>query len=572
MKIAKTIFFSIVALIMILCAGILVCAMTPSLTEALAEKVAEITSEEPEDAASVPSGWENGAGDPGLSDGDSGQDSAEQRDDLSEETDPGQAGNGGDSSPTGADSMEPEDSTDSAAGEAQPGISADLIRDGNQTGYEPPDSGDVEAPASVSGRTGYEPVQEEAEQILPEEAKDLEESAGNTGSDYSFDPEIYPYYAMLETDMRALYNQIYANALDRAERFAPVTDVNVSQVKTVFEAVYNDHPELFWLETGYSCKYLRSGKCVEITLKYNRTAENLEQAKSEFEGRAGEILSGTESLGDIVEKERYVHDQLMQSVEYDLSAPMNQSAYSALVEGKSVCAGYARAFQYLMQQLGIPCYYCTGFAGEDHAWNIIKLEDGYYNVDVTWDDTDTPTYDYFNKSDREYASSHIRTGLSLYLPACQSDGSGGENLQDGTDGTENPSQESVAELVNPNPTQPLVWESRIPDTEPTKEEQRQESLERAGVSETDIRNTMQEYYDDCRKLLEEVGTGDKQFTNVIPESLWSSVERAYYNGEYWNGYVEDALKTLGADDFVIQLQVESIGSGYYRLYHNVYTD
>ena len=73
-------------------------------------------------------------------------------------------------------------------------------------------------------------------------------------------------------------------------------------------------------------------------------------------------------------------------------------------------------------------------------------------------------------------------------------------------------------------------------------------------------------------MLEEVGTGDRQFTNVIPESLWSSVERAYYNGDYWNGYVEEALKELGADDFVIQLQVERLGGGYYRLYHNVYTD
>ena len=71
----------------------------------------------------------------------------------------------------------------------------------------------------------------------------------------------------------------------------------------------------------------------------------------------------------------YVHDRLISRISYSKAATMNQSAYSALVGGKTVCAGYARAFQYLMQKLGIPCYYCTGFAGENHAWNIIKLSD-----------------------------------------------------------------------------------------------------------------------------------------------------------------------------------------------------
>ena len=58
-----------------------------------------------------------------------------------------------------------------------------------------------------------------------------------------------------------------------------------------------------------------------------------------------------------------------------------------------------------MQNLGIPCYYCRGVAGEPHAWNIIKLYDGYYNVDVTWDDSESgERYAYFNLSDAEIGS------------------------------------------------------------------------------------------------------------------------------------------------------------------------
>ncbi len=101
-----------------------------------------------------------------------------------------------------------------------------------------------------------------------------------------------------------------------------------------------------------------------------------------------------------------------------MGAEMNQSAYSALVNGQTVCAGYARAFQYILQQLGIPCYYCTGFAGESHAWNIVMLDGEFYNVDTTWDDMGIGTYDYFNKTDKDYADNHIRQELSVYLPPC----------------------------------------------------------------------------------------------------------------------------------------------------------
>lgn len=65
--------------------------------------------------------------------------------------------------------------------------------------------------------------------------------------------------------------------------------------------------------------------------------------------------------------------------------------------------------QYLLQQLGISCYYCTGYASQSHAWNTVVLDDSYYNC---------RTYDYFNKTDADYAGNRIRQDLSVYLPPC----------------------------------------------------------------------------------------------------------------------------------------------------------
>nr|WP_300848880.1 transglutaminase domain-containing protein [uncultured Acetatifactor sp.] len=549
LKVLKGIFFFLMGLIMIGCTGILICALNPSLTAMLAERVESVGS-----AQSSRDGQSGGLG--GLfRDGDGQSDST-------------------------------------VPGEGQPGINADWLE--GQSGYEQPDSPSVETPEDVSGRTGYEPVQEEAQEIDEDEAGGLTgaENPGDTGSGLSFDAETYPYYAMLEAEMQQIYSQIYANAMSLTPSFTPVATVSVSQLKTVFEAVYNDHPELFWLDTGYSCKYLRSGRCAEITLKFNETADALEQARLAFQGAAGNIVAQARGLGSQAEMERYVHDALMGLVEYDVAAPMNQSAYSALVGGRSVCAGYARAFQYIMQELGIPCYYCTGYAGEDHAWNIVKIDGVYQNVDVTWDDTEEPTYNYFNKTDRELAATHRRTGLSVYLPACEGAGTqtpaapeGGEagTSEDGEipGSAENPGGEDadgaddISGLINPNPIKPLEWESKreeVPvDPLQAAEDRRRESLEKAGVTEEQVRDTMQEYYEDCRRLLKDAGTGDRQFVNVIPQSLWGSVERAYNSGDYRKGYVDSALKDMGASSFAIQLQVQDLGGGYYRLYHNVYT-
>ena len=108
---------------------------------------------------------------------------------------------------------------------------------------------------------------------------------------------------------------------------------------------------------------------------------------------------------------------LINKVDYDKNANYNQSAYSAIIVGKSVCAGYARAFQLIMQKLNIPTYYVLGFAKEDHAWTIVKLSGEYYNIDLTWDDTGG-VFKHFNLTDSEMAITHKREGISKKLPNC----------------------------------------------------------------------------------------------------------------------------------------------------------
>ncbi len=283
-------------------------------------------------------------------------------------------------------------------------------------------SADISLPERMAEKTGYDPISASEKEITAADAVSRYNSLseGNPGDGLEFDPEFYPYYNMLGEKAKHLYRQIYQNALDLNSSFKPVEqDLGTLGFKNVFSAVIGDHPELFWLDTAYECLYDPYKRLVEVDLKFNETASDLDASKAEFYGAAEEILSGAREFKDPGDKEKFVHDALIVKADYDRNAAMNQSAYSALVNGNTVCAGYSRAMQYLMQELDIPCYYCTGYVGEDHAWNILKLDDDYYNVDPTWDDTEGGEYDYFNRSDDDFAPTHARTELSIYLPSCR---------------------------------------------------------------------------------------------------------------------------------------------------------
>ena len=244
------------------------------------------------------------------------------------------------------------------------------------------------------------------------------EDSGITGEKYTFDTTYYPYYGYLSDDAKAMYQQIYANALELETSFVPTVELTVNEVVNVINAVYHDHPELFWMESGYTYKYTEDNICVHVTLNFNETAGHIEEAKAQFESRANEIIAGASILADDYEKEKYVYQALIDCVEYDETAELHQSPYSALVYGKSVCAGYARAFQYIMLELGVPTYYCTGET-QGHAWNIIKLDGGYYNVDVSRADTKSSPERYFNRTDEDLRGTHKRSGYSTILPKCR---------------------------------------------------------------------------------------------------------------------------------------------------------
>ena len=87
-------------------------------------------------------------------------------------------------------------------------------------------------------------------------------------------------------------------------------------------------------------------------------------------------------------KIRTAYDYLVNKVSY---IDWNQgeganAAYGALVRGQAACSGYARAFKALCDAMGVSCYYIHS-TGNDHQWNMVEFNDGYYFVDVQANDS-----------------------------------------------------------------------------------------------------------------------------------------------------------------------------------------
>ncbi len=185
-----------------------------------------------------------------------------------------------------------------------------------------------------------------------------------------------------------------------------ITDFNIPYSAELAEAlkyyIWYESPELFRIAgLGLYYNYIDS-KPVFTTIYFNQyyDAETYCYMYDEMVKGAEKLLNdikGNNNLSD-VEKALLIHDRIAILCEYDydnyLSDSIPQTSYNAygvLGLNVAVCMGYALAYDYLLDQVGIKSNYCSSNDPDlNHAWNIIYIDNKPYYVDVTWDD---PTYD-----------------------------------------------------------------------------------------------------------------------------------------------------------------------------------
>ncbi len=136
---------------------------------------------------------------------------------------------------------------------------------------------------------------------------------------------------------------------------------------------------------------------VTYTVTYYTTAEQEQAVDAKVDAVLAELDVAD---ADDYTKIKAVYDYICENVTYDYdtleddSYKLKYSAYAALINGTAVCQGYAQLLYRFALELGVDARLIAGDGGGPHAWNILELEDLYYNADSTWD-AGYPYYNYF---------------------------------------------------------------------------------------------------------------------------------------------------------------------------------
>ena len=239
------------------------------------------------------------------------------------------------------------------------------------------------------------------------------------------------YYQLLSDGQQLIYKEILQAVRGQAESFYIHTG-DTKEFSMIYEYLLYDRPEIFWCTGGTQITSYTDYS--EVRPAYTCLGEELQQRQAQIDAAANACLAGIAVDAPEYDRIRYVFEYLVNTVDYNLDSPDNQNIYSSLVNRVSVCAGYSRAAQYLLQRLGIECIYAIGTIPQQgpHAWNIVRCNGQYYHMDVTFGDPvflqeengasiplDSINYGYLCCADSELYRSHTPEAGIPY-PECPS--------------------------------------------------------------------------------------------------------------------------------------------------------
>lgn len=151
----------------------------------------------------------------------------------------------------------------------------------------------------------------------------------------------------------------------------------------IFSVILMEHPDLFWYRTT-GIRYREGGN---VTLNHHFVSTNkfrLYFAERRLLRKVDEVASRYKNDTNY-DKIKNVYTWLGAEKSYSIfHTRKSGTAWSALLDNSSVCAGFAAASQLLFQRLNVESTVVVGdYDGEGHAWNFVWLEDGYYWYDST---------------------------------------------------------------------------------------------------------------------------------------------------------------------------------------------
>lgn len=180
-----------------------------------------------------------------------------------------------------------------------------------------------------------------------------------------------------------------------------INDINYISNNQILLSEINNFVPVYNSFQNIDTEFDSLGK-VTITITHNYTNSQIETIESKVDDIYNELIK--DNMNDN-EKIKSIHDYIINTTKYDTDRSDNKItkyhsdiAYGALIEHYAICGGYADSMKLFLDKLNIPNY---KISSENHIWNLVKLDNKWYHLDLTWDDPVTSTgedvleYDYF---------------------------------------------------------------------------------------------------------------------------------------------------------------------------------
>ncbi len=232
----------------------------------------------------------------------------------------------------------------------------------------------------------YTVISDGTEKVITETVTEADIYADVSDKELYIPEHMVTKYASLEYDNRM--KPIYDDVVDTLTNFdsksyLPLT-ISIDDYARVLETVRCEQLMFFYLESRAVGNFNSSINTFEMLFKYKYSIREVNIMLMQTEAAAKEIVAQTDGMSDY-EKLKFFHDYLVLNVESSTEDEFADSVYGALVEKKALCEGFAKAYSYLCNIAGIENMIVTGTTDVPHMWNMVKLGENWYHVDVGWD-------------------------------------------------------------------------------------------------------------------------------------------------------------------------------------------
>lgn len=185
----------------------------------------------------------------------------------------------------------------------------------------------------------------------------------------------------------------YAEVIEKQVKNALLKGKSKINLKS-YKIKVNDYPELSFV-TRYipylnknikATLYAKDGYYDELKITNVYSLSKTKSLISNIDKKINELTQIVNKKYTNENNALRLHDYIVSYYEYDESKNKDSYyLYGMLENKKGVCQSYAFLYKYILNKVDIKCYIVNSKV-IDHAWNIVKIGNYYYHVDLCKDD------------------------------------------------------------------------------------------------------------------------------------------------------------------------------------------